>query len=149
LLELTGRIWYAFDPCRKEASLHPNEEVIRAMFAAYEAGDHETLKQLLAKDVVYHVPGRSPFGGEHRGQEAVISLWDRQKEFLEGKPYHAEPYDFAVTDEHVIMLANVTCERDGERFIYQTANVYRVTDGKVLDARPHIHNLYEFDAFWR
>ncbi|MCA1831837.1 MAG: nuclear transport factor 2 family protein [Actinomycetota bacterium] len=110
----------------KEASIHPNEEAIRTMFAAYEAGDLDVLKQVLAENVVYHIPGRGPFAGEHRGRETMISLWDRQKEFLGGKPYHAEPYDMAVTDKHVIMLAEVTCERDGERFIFRTANVYHV-----------------------
>lgn len=49
---------------------HPNEQVIQRMFEAYGRGDTATLRQVLAEDVVYHLPGRTPMGGMpgvHRG----------------------------------------------------------------------------------
>ncbi len=43
---------------------HPNEEVVRQAFAAYERGDIETLRsQFLAPDIRWHFMRRSPLAG--------------------------------------------------------------------------------------
>jgi hypothetical protein len=52
----------------------------------------------------------------------VIRLWHERKEYLGGKPYHAETYDIAVTGDHVIMLAQVTAERTGQVIRFRAAN---------------------------
>lgn len=126
----------------------PNRKLISDLFVAYERGDREAMDSLLARDVVYHIPGRNQFSGDHCGPDAVIDLWDRQKEHLGGLPYHAEPYDVSVTDDHVIMLAHVSAQRGQTSYRFQTANVYRIADGKVAECWPHVFDLHAFDEFW-
>ena len=46
-----------------------NIDVIRTLFDAYAREDNDTLRQVLAEDVVYHIPGRNPLSGDYRGRE--------------------------------------------------------------------------------
>lgn len=78
----------------------------------------------------------------------MIDLWDKQKEVTGGRPYHASPFDLAVTDDHVIILANVTAEWDDKPYTFRTANVCRVAEGRVAECRPHVFDLHAFDEFW-
>jgi hypothetical protein len=97
------------------SEVQPEEtQLIRTMFVANEASDRDTLHAVLDVEVVYHIPGPVPFGAEHVGRDTLIRLWDEQKEYLGGKPHHAETYAVAVIEDHVIMLAEVTAERAGQ-----------------------------------
>jgi hypothetical protein len=48
----------------------------------------------------------------------------------------------------VIQLANVTAQLGGKTFTHSTCNVWRVRDGKIVEARAHIYDLYAWDEFW-
>jgi ketosteroid isomerase-like protein len=41
----------------------------------YAGGDSGPLEELLADDVVWHVPGTSPIAGDYRGRQAVIGYF--------------------------------------------------------------------------
>ncbi len=41
------------------------------------AGDFTRGLAGFAEDVIWHVPGSGPFGGEHRGREAMLALIER------------------------------------------------------------------------
>ncbi len=48
---------------------HPNVELLRKGYAAYGSGDMETINELFADDIVWHVAGRSPLAGVYNGKE--------------------------------------------------------------------------------
>lgn len=127
---------------------HPNLEIVLNAYRAFENGDMDAAGKDIADDFVLHVPGRGPLSGDIVGKAAAIARWQRQIDLLGGVPYKAEEYDVAVTDDHVIQLANVTVELKGQTFTYSTANVWRVQDGKIVEARAHIFDLYAWDDFW-
>lgn len=127
---------------------HPNVQIIRELFAAYERGDDAGMRRLLAADVVYRLPGTSWMSGEHRGRDAVIDLWNRQKAVLGGRPYVARPYATAISNERVVLLAEVTASRGDTDGVFRLANMYRVANGQVAECVPHVFDLYAFDAFW-
>lgn len=56
---------------------HPNLELLRRGYAAYGAGDMDTINELLADDVVWHVAGRSPIAGDYSGKEQVFGLFGK------------------------------------------------------------------------
>jgi uncharacterized protein len=51
---------------------HPNEELYRTGFEAFQKGDMDTLKNHLADDIVWHVAGRDPFAGDYKGMGEVL-----------------------------------------------------------------------------
>ena len=127
---------------------HPNEQVIRRMFEAYRNDDYETLRQVLAEDVVYHIPGRNLFSRDYVGQEALFELWRNQKERMGGKPYKIETIDILVSDNHVVALTRVAAESGGKSVTWKGANVYAVRDGKISEAWFMLDDLYAYDSFW-
>ena len=127
---------------------HPNEDVIRDLFLAYQRGDETALRRLLAEDVVYYLPGRSPMAGAYRGRDAVLALWDRQKAYLGGQPYRVEPLGSIADDQHLVLLAKGEAETDSQTLTWRAANVYQIRAGLVVDCRVFIEDLYAFDKFW-
>jgi ketosteroid isomerase-like protein len=47
---------------------HPNAERIRRAFDAFAQGDMATMTELIAEDTIWHIPGRGPLSGDHRGR---------------------------------------------------------------------------------
>ena len=43
---------------------HPNVERPRTGYAAYSSGDMDTITELFAEDILWHVAGRSPIAGD-------------------------------------------------------------------------------------
>lgn len=52
------------------------EEFLARQREMYASGDLAAVEELLAEDVVWHVPGTSPIAGDYRGRQ-VFSRWTR------------------------------------------------------------------------
>lgn len=109
-------------------------EILCQLFAAYNQDDQDILWQLLAEDVVYHVPARNLFAGNYQGRRAVLDLWARQKEFLGSqRPEHIELLDTLVSDEHVVVLTRGEAEGRGKSLTWRGATLYTIRDGQVVE----------------
>jgi uncharacterized protein len=51
---------------------HPNATAYRRTADAFRARDFETLRTLVAEDVVWHVPGQHGMAGDVRGIDALV-----------------------------------------------------------------------------
>ncbi len=123
-------------------------EILSQLFAAYTQDDNDTLRQLLAEDVLYHIPGRNLFAGDYKGRRAVLELWARQKEYLGGHVEHIESLDMLVSDEHVVLLIRGEAEGRGKSLTWRGANLYTIRAGQVVECWPFVDDLYAFDNFW-
>jgi ketosteroid isomerase-like protein len=54
-------------------------ELHRRQGEMYAGGSVDSVVELLAGDIVWHVPGRSPIAGDHRGVEQVIAYFERRR----------------------------------------------------------------------
>ena len=55
---------------------HPNEDLVRDGFAAFERGDMDALrKQICTDDVRWHNPGRGPISGDYEGIDQVLQFF--------------------------------------------------------------------------
>lgn len=50
--------------------------------------------------------------------------------------------------EQVVALIDWSAERDGERIEGKEVAVYRVRDGKIIEASFHLDNPASDEAFW-
>src|SRR2546429_5369230 len=57
-----------------------NVEVVEAMGEAWNAGDMDALRELLAPDVIVRAPEGWPEPGPFVGREAVMRQWEQQRE---------------------------------------------------------------------
>jgi ketosteroid isomerase-like protein len=97
--------------------------LVRRGYAAFNAGDQTTLRQILAHDVVQHVPGTSQIAGAYKGIDAVLGYYSKLAELTAGH-FRADLIDvFGDGHGHVTALHQSTATRDG---------VTRVSRGTIL-----------------
>ena len=53
------------------------EELHRRQAEMYAGGSTDNVAELLADDIVWHVPGASPIAGNHLGHGGAIEKFDR------------------------------------------------------------------------
>src|SRR2546428_12905925 len=122
---------------------HPNAALVERLYAAFDAGDAESLKKLIAEDAVWHVPGSTEISGDHRGHEAIFAYFQKLAE-LSGGTFRAGLVDVPARDMHAAALAAAIGERGG-RGLVQTdllflwsrnstvvrARMFHAIDGRV------------------
>ena len=113
----------------------------------YAGGDVEAVAELLADDVVWHVPGSSPIAGDHRGREAVVAYFERRRA-LADDTFVMHPKGVLEDGDAVVQLVDGEAVIGGERRTWSTAGVYRVAGGLIAEVWLVPLDLAAFDAVW-
>ena len=77
---------------------HPNLQVIEDFFAAYAAKDVGRIRDALAPDIVWRIPGHHPLSGEKRGVDEVLAFMDQ----LGKANFKAQPLVIVAEGDYVI-----------------------------------------------
>ncbi len=101
-----------------------NIETIKKGYAAFSAGDADTLFSLLDDDVEWIQPGNSAISGTYRGKAEFGQLLGRMAE----KSVTTSPYRFFADGDMVVVLTEVNAA--GETAAQ--ADVHTLRDGKVV-----------------
>ena len=109
-----------------------NEQLVRRVSEAFASGDMATFFDLHTDDVVFHVPGRSRFAGEHRGKQAYMQVLQEQLGTLDGPP-EQETHDLLASDDHVVALLTIRGTRGGNPLELRQVIVAHVRDGKISE----------------
>jgi ketosteroid isomerase-like protein len=115
--------------------------------AMYAGGDAAPVEDLLADDVVWHVPGTSPIAGDYRGRAAVIGYFRRRRE-LAGGAIAITKVAEAHHDEALVQLADGRAVIAGREVSWRTAGVYRVAGGRIAEAWLVPLDQEGFDRAW-
>jgi acyl-CoA thioesterase FadM/ketosteroid isomerase-like protein len=119
------------------------DEFLARQRAMYAGGDLAPVEELLADDVVWHVPGTSPIAGDHRGREAVIAYFEHRRALAGGAMQvvkKAEAHD----ERSLVQLADGAAPLGA----WHTAGVYRVAGGRIAEAWLVPLDLAHFDRLW-
>ena len=115
--------------------------------AMYAGGPAEPVRELLAADVVWHVPGASAIAGDHRGRDAVMRYFDRRRRLAGGRMTIVEHAQLAKGDT-VVRRADGEAELDGARLRWRTAGVYRMAGPNIAEAWLVPLDLAAFEEVW-
>ena len=126
---------------------HPNEELVRSAFDAFAKGDVDTLRELFDQDAVWHVPGRSPLSGDHRGMDAILGNFAKTAE-LSGGTFRIDLHDVVANDEHTVALYVARGEREGRTFENRNVLVSHVRNGKMVETWLLSDDQYAADEFF-
>jgi uncharacterized protein len=126
---------------------HPNLDLMRRGYAAYASGDLETISQLLADDVVWHVSGRSPLSGDYTGKEQVFGFFGTLQE-LSGGTSRVEVHDLLADDDHGVAIVTQSASREGRTYEGRVTHVLHLRDGKVTEFWDAYVDQYASDEFW-
>ncbi len=100
-------------------------ELHRRQNEMYGGGSVDAVAELLAEDIVWHVPGASPIAGDHRGVKGVIAYFEQRRR-LAGATMQMEPGEVLESGEAVVQLVAGSADMGGHRVTWQTVGVYRV-----------------------
>lgn len=123
------------------------EDVVRHWYEAWARGDIDEAAELLAPQVVWHVPGRSPVGGEYKGREAVAEALQTFRERT-GGTFHSELIDLLSSASTVIALVRNTGRRGDRLLDSRQAFQFDVAGGRIAEIWIYVDDLHAVDAFW-
>lgn len=127
---------------------HPNEELTRKGYEAFDSGDMETLQQLLAEDVSWYVPGNNTISGEYHGRDEVLQLFAQIGQETGGN-FRFEIHDVLANDQHSVALVKAHGERNGVSVDGTTqVHVSHIEDGQIVSFWNHPYDADRFDEFW-
>jgi YbgC/YbaW family acyl-CoA thioester hydrolase len=123
------------------------EQFLTRQREMYAGGDLAPVEELLAEDVVWHVPGTSPIAGDYRGREAVTEYFRLRRE-LAGGAIRITKGGEAHHEEALVQLADGRAPLGGREVVWRTAGVYRVADGRMAEAWLVPLDQEHFDRAW-
>lgn len=103
-------------------------ELHRRQNEMYAGGSVDRVTELLAEDIVWHVPGSSPIAGDHRGVAQVIAYFERRRQ-LASATMKMEPGELLEASDAVAQLVSGSATLNGELVTWQTVGVYHVDPG--------------------
>jgi ketosteroid isomerase-like protein len=127
---------------------HANVTLARDAYAAIAQGNLDALRdELLADDVVFHIPGHGPLGGERRGKDEVLRFVAQLNERT-GGGLKLEPYAILANDDYAAALVRVQGQRDGKALEDTGVHVFRIAAGKIAERWSYPGDLYKTDDFF-
>lgn len=127
---------------------HPNVSVVRRFYQAFIARDTARLYQLAGENMEFHITGRSPYSGVHKGREQILKVF-HDTGVATDRSIHIEPHSVAGDDEHVVGLHRITATREGKKPLDQHGVLVCHVDGAVIsDAWLLWEDLRAADEFW-
>jgi len=125
-----------------------NYDVVRRGYAAFSAGDTDTLTELFAPDIVHAVPGSSAVSGAHKGPQNVLAMYGKLAE-LSGGTVRVE-LEEVLSDggSRVIAIHRTNAERNGQTLSVREALLFTIVDGKVTEIQDFFGNIEAVDSFW-
>jgi ketosteroid isomerase-like protein len=128
--------------------MNAEEAAVRRFYEAFAAKDWETARGCFTEDAVWHLPGRSPIAGDHRGWDAIMRDFFAKVAALSGGTFRAELVDVLVGSHRVAAFQHATAERAGRKLDVTACQVMSFRDGLIADVRGHYSDQYQLDEFW-
>ncbi|WP_405146015.1 nuclear transport factor 2 family protein [Sphaerisporangium sp. NBC_01403] len=129
-------------------SEHPNVNPARESYDAIAKGDLDYIRDnLLAEDVVFHVPGQGSLAGDHTGKADVLTYLGKLGDQTESSLRY-DPDAFLADDEHVAVLLRIRGNRDGKILDGRGVHVFRIVDGKIAERWSFPYDSYVIDDFF-
>lgn len=127
-----------------------NEALIRRGYQAFGAGDLDTLRSLMADDVVHVIPGENRFSGEHKGSDALMDMYT-ELFTLSGGTFQADLKSVEERGDHqVVSVHQSTAQREGRTLDSTETLTFTVEDGQITRIESSFSPEDEAaeDAFW-
>lgn len=126
---------------------HPDVALVRRGYEAFVKGDLETVKEVLADDIEWHVTGRSPLAGVRHSKDEVFEFFGELIERSSGT-HHLEVHDIVGGDENVVVILTEHAERNGRTLAMYGAHLWKIRDGKAVEFWGLLSEQQESEEFW-
>jgi hypothetical protein len=114
----------------------------------YAGGATSAVRDLLTKDVTWHVPGENAIAGVYEGIDAVMAYFTRRRDLASGT-FRMHAGDVLAGDgPRVAVLTDGTAQRDGEEHHWATVGLYEFRDERIAACWLLPLDPRAFDAIW-
>ncbi len=125
--------------------LHPNLILINAFFEAYSNNNNEGIKEILAEDIKWHIPGKHPLSGTKIGVKAVLNYFQQ----LNKGAFKAEPIIMGVSDNFVIDChRNWSNIENEENLNNMSCLLWKIENNKIVEVHNFPENQHAVDSFF-
>jgi len=125
-----------------------NEDIVRQGYAAFAAGDMETLRSLFAPDAVHVATGSSPVAGEYQGVDAILGYYGTLFELSDGT-FAAELQSVrSEGDDTVVATHRDKGQRGGKTLDQDEDLTFTVANGKITRLVEKHSDQAAYDDFW-
>jgi len=121
-------------------------DVMHAYADAARRGDFDAAFARFAEDIVFRIPGRSPFAGEHVGREKAIAYIQQARARSQEHDVELEILDALTSDDRFALVVIERFARDGEVVEIARTNVYRVRGEEIDEIWIFEGDQYAADA---
>ena len=129
-------------------SEHPNATRIRALFAAFRAGDLATITDVIPEEAVWHFPGRrGALAGDHAGRAAILRFLAQVPALTQGS-FHLELEHVVADDAWAAVFFRGRATRGQRTLDNPTVLRVRIEDGRVREIWEYVWDLDHVEAFW-
>ena len=108
-------------------------DVMREYADAARRGDLDRAFGFFAEDIVFRVPGRSRYAGEHRGREAAMRYIDAARAISHGADVEVEVIDALTSEDRFALIVRERFRRGDDVVDINRANVYRVRGREIVE----------------
>lgn len=121
---------------------------VRRGYDAFNAGDLDALRTLMAHDVLQHVPGRGRFAGTYKGIDAILDYYGQLAAVTDGT-FRADLVDVhGDGGTHVLAVHQVSAVRDGTKRVSRGSILFTFVGDKATDLLELRGDLPGDDAFF-
>jgi uncharacterized protein len=124
-----------------------NAAIVRRGFEAFNKGDADGLRELLASDCVHHMPGSNRFTGDHKGIDNMLAMYGEMGTMTDGT-IRANLTDIYATDHSAVATYTLTAKRKGKKISDRYALSFQLVNGKAIDMDEAAVDGKVNDAFW-
>ena len=127
--------------------MHPNEQLLRACYDAFERRDIPGLLAMFSDDIAFTIPApacspaRSPASGEVGRYFSIVQAHAAET-------HRVEVLDVLAGDARAIALLRAMGSRGDDVFDMTVVHVCEISEDKVTELRIIPTDQYAFDAFW-
>jgi ketosteroid isomerase-like protein len=115
----------------------------------YAGGPGAPLRELLAEEIVWSVPGRNAIAGTYEGIDQVMDYFARRRE-IASCSLTMHPSELLLGEgDHVAALTEGRAILDGAHRRWWTVGLYRVRGGLIAACWLLPLDMEEFDRIWQ
>lgn len=125
---------------------HPHALLLRQAWQAAAHSDVETLKELWADDIVWHVTADNPWQGDHIGHEAVLEYLAQVGEA--GEIYDTELKDVLMGNDYAALVCRVTTKRADRLLEFDQVLLGRFRGHRIVEVWALPSDPSAVSRFW-
>lgn len=128
--------------------MHPNEQKVRDLATAFQAGDLDAVVGGYSEDCIYRVGGNNLVSGTYVGHQQLRDFFIHLGQVTEGT-MRFELEDALGDDDHAVMFWKLTADRQGKHLDAEGGMAFKVdADGKFSESWFLYSDQRAYDAFY-